>query len=92
LLAQRRRRRKRRLTQANSIISAIVAAEFPLTGIRWQRIAGACDLLKQVLAEEADRDRSSIEADRSAPFRFWELFCLHAVYSITSKLRMGDGR
>lgn len=42
----------RRLRQVNSIISAIVAGEFPLIGIRWQRIEGARDLLKQVLAEE----------------------------------------
>lgn len=42
----------RRLRQVNSIISAIVAGEFPLMGIRWQRIEGARDLLKQVLAEE----------------------------------------
>jgi hypothetical protein len=42
----------RRLQQVNSIISAIVAGEFPLMGIRWQRIEGARDLLKQVLAEE----------------------------------------
>jgi hypothetical protein len=40
------------LRQVNSIISAIVAGEFPLMGIRWQRIEGARDLLKQVLAEE----------------------------------------
>ena len=42
----------RRLRQVNSIISAIVAGEFPLMGIRWKRIEGARDLLKQVLAEE----------------------------------------
>ncbi len=43
---------ERRLRQVNAIVSAIVAGEFPLMGIRWQRIAGARDLLKQVLAEE----------------------------------------
>jgi hypothetical protein len=42
----------RRLRQVNAIISAIVAGEFPLMGIRWKRIEGARDLLKQVLAEE----------------------------------------
>ena len=45
-------RQDRRLRQVNSIISAIVAGEFPLMGIRWKRIEGARDLLKQVLAEE----------------------------------------
>ena len=43
---------ERRLRQVNSILSAIVAGEFPLMGIRWKRIEGARDLLKQVLAEE----------------------------------------
>ncbi len=43
---------ERRLRQVNSIISAIVAGEFPLMGIRWQRIEGARDLLKRVLSEE----------------------------------------
>jgi hypothetical protein len=42
----------RRLRLVNSIISAIVAGEFPLMGIRWKRIEGARDLLKQVLADE----------------------------------------
>ena len=42
----------RRLREVNSIISAIVAGEFPLIGIRWQRIESARDLLQQVLAEE----------------------------------------
>jgi hypothetical protein len=49
---QRSDEQDRRLRQVNSIISAIVAGEFPLMGIRWQRIEGARDLLKQVLAEE----------------------------------------
>jgi hypothetical protein len=45
----------RRLRQVNSVISAMVAGEFPLMGIRWQRIEGARDLLKHVLAgEEAE--------------------------------------
>ncbi|MFZ3237151.1 MAG: hypothetical protein WA184_17500 [Stellaceae bacterium] len=43
---------EQRLRQVNAVISAIVAGEFPLMGIRWQRIKGARDLLKKVLAEE----------------------------------------
>jgi hypothetical protein len=42
----------RRLRQVNSVISAMVGGEFPLPGMRWKRIQGARDLLKQVLAEE----------------------------------------
>jgi hypothetical protein len=40
------------LQRVNAVISAIVAGEFPLMGIRWKRIEGARDLLKQVLAEQ----------------------------------------
>lgn len=46
-----------RLRQVNAVISAIVAGEFPLMGIRWKRIEGARDLLKEVLAgEEAEAE------------------------------------
>lgn len=41
------------LQKVNAVISAIVAGEFPLIGVRWKRIEGARDLLKQVLAEQA---------------------------------------
>jgi hypothetical protein len=41
------------LQRVNAVISAIVAGEFPLMGVRWKRIEGARDLLKQVLAEQA---------------------------------------
>ena len=34
------------------ILITIVAGEFPLEGVRWKRIEGARDLLKQVLAEQ----------------------------------------
>jgi hypothetical protein len=45
-----------RLRQVNAVISAIVAGEFPLMGIRWKRIEGARDLLRNILAaEEAGR-------------------------------------
>ena len=40
------------LQKVNAVISAIVAGEFPLMGVRWKRIEGARDLLKQVLAEQ----------------------------------------
>jgi hypothetical protein len=40
------------LQKVNAVISAIVAGEFPLMGVRWKRIEGARDLLKQVLSEQ----------------------------------------
>jgi hypothetical protein len=40
------------LQKVNAVISTIVAGEFPLMGIRWKRIEGARDLLKQVLSEQ----------------------------------------
>jgi hypothetical protein len=46
--------RDRRLGQVNAVISAIVAGEFPLMGVRWQRIEGARDLLRRILAEEEE--------------------------------------
>jgi hypothetical protein len=55
-------RRDARLRQVNAVISAIVAGEFPLTGIRWQRIEGARDLLRKVLREEETEAAAS--ADR----------------------------
>lgn len=44
--------RDKRLHQVNAVISAIVAGEFPLMGVRWKRIEAARDLLKRILAEE----------------------------------------
>jgi hypothetical protein len=40
------------LQKVNAVISAIIAGEVPLMGIRWKRIEGARDLLKQVLSEQ----------------------------------------
>jgi hypothetical protein len=51
--------RNARLRQMNAVISAIVAGEFPLMGIRWQRIEGARDLLKKILAEEEGERRAT---------------------------------
>jgi len=44
--------RDAQLQKVNAVISAIVAGEFPMMGIRWKRIEGARDLLKQVLSEQ----------------------------------------
>jgi hypothetical protein len=44
--------RDARLQKVNAAISAIVAGEFPLMGVRWKRIEAARDLLKAILAEE----------------------------------------
>lgn len=51
-----------RLRQVNAVISAIVAGEFPLMGIRWKRIEGARDLLREVMAEE----EAAAAAERAA--------------------------
>jgi hypothetical protein len=40
------------LQRVNAVVSAIVAGEFPLMGVRWKRIEGARDLLRKVLAEQ----------------------------------------
>ena len=41
-----------RLERVNGVLSALISNEFPLTGVRWQRIERARDALRDILAEE----------------------------------------
>jgi hypothetical protein len=57
LIAERRRgnfpaARETLLQRVNAILSLTVSAEFPLVGVRWERIVGVRDALRALAADE----------------------------------------
>ena len=58
LIAERRRHadfpaaRERLLQKVNALLSLTTSAEFPLVGVRWERIVAARDSLRELAAEE----------------------------------------